>query len=623
MKDYRYADIQSFLDEIMAAKESLDVEFKSARGGFPRSFWETYSSFANTEGGLIVLGIKEKAGRFYIDELSDEMIEKYLKEFWSGVNNRDIVSCNLMKNDDVSVGSYDGSKVLLFHVPRAGREQRPVYHTPNPYNGTYKRNYEGDFKCTEKEVQRMYADADTTHSADSRILENFSASDIDGPSLEQYRRLFDLARPGHPWLQLDDLGLLRKLGGYRKDRQTGKEGLTLAALLMFGKYESIVEEECAPCFFPDYREIPEDTSEVRWIDRIYPDGTWEPNLFQFYRKVLPKLQEVLPKPFRLEGDMRRDETSAHVAVREALVNALIHTDYSINASIVINRHKNKLIFSNPGSLLISKSQYYEGGDSICRNLALQKMFMMLGRAEKAGSGVDKILTGWKDAHWRRPIVEEKWRPDKVELCLPLEAVFGGSIRKELVSRFGESISTLDHNEIITLALACAEDTISNERLRFALDMHRFDISQMLKDLCHRGFLEAVGIGRGTKYHLKTAVGETESSLAQENKGISSGLRGGAKGVSSDLRGEAKGGSSGLRGEAKGVSSGRTRMKKEELFALVQSVCQDWKSIEEIASEVGKSLRYIQRIVPGMCKNNLLERLYPMLNHPAQKYKRKA
>ena len=68
---------------------------------------------------------------------------------------------------------------MLFFIPRASREQRPIYRTTQPYNGTFKRNGEGDYKCTEKEVQRMFADADTSTPVDSRILVNYSMDDID------------------------------------------------------------------------------------------------------------------------------------------------------------------------------------------------------------------------------------------------------------------------------------------------------------------------------------------------------------------------------------------------------------------------------------------------------------
>ena len=608
MKKYDYLDISSFVEELMERRESVEIEFKSAMGGFPKSFWETYSSFANTNGGTIVLGIKEKKGEFYVDNLTDELIDKYKREFWSGVNNRDIVNLNLLSNDDVIEGELDGRKVILFYIPRATREQRPVYHTPNPYNGTYKRNHEGDFKCTEQEVKRMYADANVSVPADSRILDNYTFEDIDKASLEQYRRLFDLAKPGHAWLTLDDISLLKKLGGYKVDRQTGKEGFTLAGLLMFGKTESITDETCAPNFFLDYRELGEDVSSTRWLDRICPDGTWEANLFQFYKRVLPKLQEILPTPFHLESDTRKDETSAHIAVREALINTLIHADYSINASTVITRSKDELVFSNPGCLLVSKQQFYEGGDSVCRNLALQKMFMMFGKAEKAGSGADKIISGWKEANWNSPNLEEKNRPDKVILTLPLISILDNKIREELIAIFGERVLQMENNKLTTLVIALTEKVVSNERLRYTLNLHKYDITKMLKELCLEGYLIADGIGRGTIYHLNIAHNINCSSNIDTNLTTSD-----VNLTTSDVNLTTSG----------DVNNIKKKCSQKELFDLILECTSDWKSLAEISREVNRSSQYLKgNVIHKMIKDGLLQREFSMPNHPAQRYKRK-
>ncbi len=201
MKMQRFRDqniIREFINELLAKTESEDLEFKHASGGFPGSFWDTYSSFANTEGGAIIFGVEEKEGQLYLDKISDETVEKYRKEFWSSVNNKSTVSCNLLKNDDVETLKFNGYNIMVFHIPCASREQRPVFRTTNPYNGTFKRNFEGDYKCTEKEVQRMFADANVSEPVDSRILKNYTFDDLDKESLQQYRQLFATARPNHP-----------------------------------------------------------------------------------------------------------------------------------------------------------------------------------------------------------------------------------------------------------------------------------------------------------------------------------------------------------------------------------------------------------------------------------------
>ena len=606
-----YYDICSYVEGLMEQKESDVIEFKSALGGFPGSFWETYSSFANTGGGTIVLGVKEKNNTFILDDLTEEQAEKYQKEFWSGVNNKSKVNKNLLSNDDVILGDIKGAKVLLFYIPRARREDRPVHCTLNPYNGTYKRNYEGDFKCSEEEVKRMFADADVTRSADSRILKNFTINDLDPASLEQYRRMFDLANPGHVWLTLNDMDLLCKLGAYKIDRLTGEEGFTLAGLLMFGKTDSITDEYCLPYFFPDYRELNTDISD-RWVDRICPDGTWEANLFQFYKRVYPKLLEVLPKPFQISGDTRMDDTPAHVAVREAFVNCLVHASYSINASIVILRRKNELVFSNPGSLLVSKQQYYEGGESVCRNLCLQKMFMMLGKAEKAGSGVNKIMSGWREANWNVPKLEESNRPEKVVLTLPLTTILDDRVKKELFDLFGDNLLNLDNNELTILALALVEEKISNERLRYVLNVHKYDITKLLRNLCHNGLLTSEGLGRGTIYRLVTRHNTSDSNVTSSGGNV----------TSSDPNVTSSSGN--VTSSVEDFPLQRNRMSRSKLEKLICKSCTDWTSIEELSNKVGKSSQYLKgKVIKIMVEEGLLDRLYPEIpTHPNQKYRKK-
>lgn len=211
---------------------------------------------------------------------------------------------------------------------------------------------------------------------------------------------------------------------YGKDRVSGKEGLTLAGLLIFGKYDAITD--AVPQFMIDYREYT--PGSERWSDRIYSDGTWESNLYQAYRKILPRVQSFFPVPFKLEGNERVEETKAHKALREAFVNLCIHASYQSDSKLLILKYPDRIVFSNPGIMLVSKEQYFSGGESICRNPALQTMFSMIGAVEKAGSGADTIVKGWDDAKFGTPVISEKSEPNKVELTLPI--IFDGDSNAE-------------------------------------------------------------------------------------------------------------------------------------------------------------------------------------------------
>lgn len=416
-------DIRRKLYALAQKGESAEVEFKSARGGFPGSFWESYSAFANTNGGTIILGVQEKDGKFFFDGLSEETTLKYQKNFWDNAHNRGKVSVCLPRESDVNVVEMEGAYLLVCYIPRADYSVRPVHLTTNPLGNTYRRNHEGDYLCTDAEVRRMFADAEhESHPQDAIIRKGFTLENaIDLPSLHQYRQLFVSLHPTHPWAKItDDLQFMEKIGAYSNNLATGESGITRAGLLMFGQSDMITNPAGEPYYFVDYQErLFTDDARVRWTDRIYPDGTWEANLFQFYVRVYNKLIQALPKPFKLVGDERQEETAAHDAVREALINMIVHQDLNATGNIVVRRTETELSFSNPGMMLVSKQQYFKGGRSICRNPTLQKMFMLLGKAEKAGSGVDKILAGWRELDWDEPRLTEEVQPDYVVLTLPI------------------------------------------------------------------------------------------------------------------------------------------------------------------------------------------------------------
>ena len=600
---FEYEDLQSALDKLLQDKESNEVEFKTAAGGFPKSFWETYSSFANTNGGAIVFGVKEKDGRFSLDGLTEEQVQKYERDFFNNMHNKQNVNIPLLKEEDVQAVSFDGAYFLFFYIPRAEISHRPVYCGYDPYTGTYRRDIDGDYHCTREEVTSMFSDANLTNPVDGRILKNYSKADLDADSIRQYRRKFEQWNPDHVWNTLPDDEFLNKLNVFRTDRKTGEYGLTYAGLLMFGTYSAIIDEN--PNFFPDYQEIQD--PKDRWVNRICPDGNWESNLFQFYSRVLPILQNFLPKPFQLDGNQRRTETPAHVAVREALANALVHADYTENASLNIYKYPSKIVFSNPGTMLISLKQYYRGGESVCRNKYLQTMFTFLGSAEKAGSGADKIIHGWEELKWKKPYIVERSRPNKVVLTMSMESLLDATVLEALEKLFGEKVKTLPQDQIVTLALAYSEEEITNERLQSALEMHRTDITKMLSKLCSMELLEASGHGRGTKYHIYGLNAGVNAGLKSENIGLQ------------DRNAGLPAGNIGL--QEPNIGLPKKRRTFSETRNLIIAFCSEWRTADDIATELGKTTAYIRDIVlPRLA--DVIEKMYDVQHHPKQKYRAK-
>ena len=488
-------------DILAAAKvgESADWEFKSAKGGFPGGFWDTYSAMANSEGGTVVLGVREDEARgIHLDGLSAEQIAKYQKVLWDNLHNKAHISHNLLDPQQVEVVQVGAATLLVIRIPRAARTQRPVHRGQNPIGSTFRRRHESDYRCTDAEVRRMLMDA-APESRDQRILVDFGMADLDRATLTQYRNRFRATKGDHAWLDVGDQELLERLGGWRRDRTTGEQGLTLAGLLMFGRDGPIRDPEAAPEYFVDYRERLDPTT--RWNDRIYPDGTWEPNLFQFYARVWPRLAGALPVPFRLEGGVRKDETPGHEALREAFVNALIHADHAAPGGVVIERFADGIVLANPGTLLVSLEQYLSGGVSECRNPALQRMFSMIGGGERAGSGIDKIRSGWHSQRWRSPRIRVQDQPERVELTMPLVSLIQPTSIEHLRTLFGPKIDAVTPAELQVLATAEAEGSVSNSALQKSLRDHPTDIGKMLLGLCERGFLLSDNRRRWTTYRL--------------------------------------------------------------------------------------------------------------------------
>lgn len=232
------------LADLVLLRESVSLECKLAagrdgKGALPDDFWPTYSAFANTDGGVVLLGVRERKGQLELTGIENP--DKLRADLFNQLNNRQKVSVNLLTDANVQELRMDGKVVLVVDVPRASRKQRPVHLTPNPLGGhTYRRLNEGDRPLPDEDVKRMLAEQ-VEDSRDARILPHFGLKDLDADSLKAYRNIFRADKPDHPWLALDDQGFLQMLGGWQQDRATGESGLTVAGLLMFGSWPSIAQ----------------------------------------------------------------------------------------------------------------------------------------------------------------------------------------------------------------------------------------------------------------------------------------------------------------------------------------------------------------------------------------------
>lgn len=239
--------------ELLKYGERINLECKKAEGKLPNSIWETYSSFANTSGGIILVGVEEHmkeidpSKRFTF--VNVENAERRIIEFWNTINS-DKVNINILVDENIGICQIDGKKILWIEVPQADYKQRPVYINGNPIKGSYKRNNEGDYHCTEEEVKAMLRDANDSGN-DGGTLNGYTMDDIDINSLRSYRIEFEHRNPEHIWNSLDDVQFLKNMGGYIIDRSTGKGWLTVTGIV-FKKCTSVKDADGR--FNPQYDE---------------------------------------------------------------------------------------------------------------------------------------------------------------------------------------------------------------------------------------------------------------------------------------------------------------------------------------------------------------------------------
>jgi len=494
--------------DLASLAEEVDLECKSAqgrdgRGELPEDFWRTYCAMANGDGGTVLLGVQEKPrGMFTALGIGD--IEKVRKALWDNLHNRKQVSTNLLAEPDVQPISVDGKRVLRIRVPRAGRHDRPVHTGANPFGGTWLRRYEGDYSADDETVRRMLAER-VEDSRDERVLKGYDFSDLDADTIAAYRNRFTAVKPGHVWADLPLPEFLERIGAFGKHREEGYSGSRLAGLLMFGRAEVI--RDALPHYMIDYQERSEPRTERRWIDRLVPDGSWSGNLYDFFRRVYQKLSADLKIPFQLEQGQRIEDTPVHEALREALVNALIHADYSGRASVLVVKRPDMFGFRNPGRMRIPPELAIQGGNSDCRNRRVQTMFQLVGYGDHAGSGLPKIYSNWASSHWRRPVLYELAEPEQTLMELRMSSLVPEDAVAELTLRLGARFTALSETARLALITAQVEGLISHDRMKQISSDHPADLTKMLGSLVRDGCLISHGTGRGTVYSLAWQRGD--------------------------------------------------------------------------------------------------------------------
>ena len=429
----------SFLNDDYELAESQCLEFKEAAGGLPEDIWETYSAFANSEGGEIVLGVHEDSETHEFRPVGVNDAKRLIDEFWKVLRNPAKIERDVMFPDGVRAVMRDGLEFVVISIPRAERGDKPVrvYSRRQKQMVAYVRRGTGDIQASDADLSLMAYDR--VAAADRRPIEHLGLEALCPETVRRYRNLFAALKPGSPWVDDSDDDFLFHIGALTRGADSDLKP-TRAGLLAFG-YEYEITDYL-PQYLLDYRE--ETSGFDRWDDRVVSQsGDWSGNLVDFYLTVSQRLKRYFKAPFGADefGMSHVSRNPVTEAANEAVVNALIHAYYGDSCAVKVILRPDKLVVTNPGGFLIDRSVAIAGGVSEARNPTLVRIFSFMGANDRAGSGLQKIWRAWCEAYGIEPVFEETHLPAGVRLTLPIRGKITAEVKNEELHPTAKSILT--------------------------------------------------------------------------------------------------------------------------------------------------------------------------------------
>jgi ATP-dependent DNA helicase RecG len=335
--DHLLADLRA------AGDDGSDIEAKRAKSGFPQSLWETVSAFANTTGGFILLGVEQRRG-FQVTGVDDP----------PAMANRLASLCTDEMEPpvraEISSTPLEGQRVVVAHIPPTPHAQRPCHlKRLGPFNGSRLRVNDGDRSLTEYEVS-LWLNERQQPAHDRRLVTDASLEDLDSTTLARFvTRLRSTRRSVLGAMSDDEILRRTQVAGVDGD---GTLRPTLAGALAFGIYpqQFYPQLNVTVVVFPTDRPGEVGPRGERFVDNRSVDG----NVAAMLAGTLEVLHPHLKRRGIVQGLYRVEEPEYPSEVlREAVVNALVHRDYSpssLGAQVQIELYPSRLLIRNPGGL---------------------------------------------------------------------------------------------------------------------------------------------------------------------------------------------------------------------------------------------------------------------------------
>ena len=355
------------ISKIISQGEGISVEFKEAREKVPASFYETVVSFANTNGGTILLGVDDDGNATGVNP---DNKAKYLKNIVTALNSADKI--NPVLNLNPTAIDYNGKLIIAVQV-------QPTSQVHDHAGRIYIRKNEVDIDVTgnQHEIRGLFMKKGNIYT-ENQIYPSLKMSDMDETLFDKARNLIRSNKYKHPWLAVDNMQMLADAMLYSKAHgQQIEEGFTLAAALLFGKDHTIQS------LLPAYKveAMVRIKNKDRWDDRL----TLRTNLIDTYQQLTGFINRHLPDKFFMEGDQRIDLRDK--IFREVIGNIIVHREYTDATATELIIEEDAVRTINPNNPRFNGIMDLDSFNPHPKNPNLRRFFVALGWADEIGSGI--------------------------------------------------------------------------------------------------------------------------------------------------------------------------------------------------------------------------------------------
>ncbi len=372
------------IKSLISRGEGIDIEFKISKESLSKNVFETVCAFLNRHGGHLFLGVDDAGNIIGVNDAG-----KLITDFNNLANNPQKLSPTFYFYPEIV--KIENKTIVHIFIPESSQVHRSS-------GKIFDRNSDGDFDISDNNqlVSALYTRKQTTYS-ENRIFPYADMGDLREDLINKVRSLAKYeAGENHPWVMMSNEEILKSTRLYQKDLQTGNEGLTLAAILLFGKDETILSA------LPHHRTdaLLRRKNQDRYDDR----DDIRTNLIDSYQRLMAFVEKHLPDPFYLENDMRISVRNK--LFREAIANCLIHREYINRFPAKMIIEKDRVLFENA-----NRSNGFGRIDPLHfspypKNPNIARIFKEIGFADELGSGVRNM---YKYYH-----VYSKQQPELIE-----------------------------------------------------------------------------------------------------------------------------------------------------------------------------------------------------------------